>query len=107
MGVPHDRLAFVNVLKEESHSPYCLVHIQLLHLNVWMVKRQSISVLITCAVESTLSEARNSTIQQVETISKLGEVASKYPYYKYNGMWTRDMQNAVSHYFLEQCWLTN
>ena len=26
---------------------------------------------------------------------KLGEVASKYPYYKYNGLWTRDVQNAV------------
>lgn len=32
---------------------------------------------------------------QSETISKLGEVGSKYPYYKYNSLWTRDIQNAV------------
>ncbi len=33
--------------------------------------------------------------QQAETISKLSDVASKYPYYKYNGLWTRDVQNSV------------
>lgn len=46
-------------------------------------------------VEGTLSEARNSTLQQVETVGKLSEVASKHPYYKYNSMWTREIQNVV------------
>ncbi|MCJ1298862.1 hypothetical protein MMC08_001653 [Hypocenomyce scalaris] len=45
---------------------------------------------------STIADAENSVSRQVETISKLADVASKYPYYKYNGMWTRDVQNAVS-----------
>jgi len=46
-------------------------------------------------LESTITDAEKSIIQQIETISKLSEVASKYPYYKYNGMWTRDIQNAT------------
>lgn len=33
---------------------------------------------------------------QKATIGQLAEVASKYPYYKYNNIWTRDIQNAVS-----------
>lgn len=33
--------------------------------------------------------------EQKVTIGQLAEVASKYPYYKYNGIWTRDVQNAV------------
>ena len=34
-------------------------------------------------------------MEQIETIAKLSEVASQYPYYKYNNLWTRDIQNAV------------
>ena len=33
--------------------------------------------------------------KQVEVIGKLKEVASKHPYYRYNSMWSREMQNAV------------
>lgn len=43
---------------------------------------------------STLSEAGESINQQVENISKLNQVASKHPYYRYNTMWSREMQNA-------------
>lgn len=43
---------------------------------------------------STLSEAWESISKQVETIGKLNEVASKHPYYRYNTMWSREMQNA-------------
>lgn len=46
-------------------------------------------------MESTVLDAEKSISQQVQTISKLADVASKYPYYKYNSMWTRDVQNAV------------
>lgn len=34
--------------------------------------------------------------EQAESITKLSELSSKYPYYKYNGMWTRDVQNVIS-----------
>jgi len=33
--------------------------------------------------------------EQKATIGQLAEVASKYPYYKYNNIWTRDIQNAT------------
>ncbi|KAF8418959.1 putative Translin-1 [Tirmania nivea] len=33
--------------------------------------------------------------EQKATIGQLAEAASKYPYYKYNNIWTRDIQNAV------------
>jgi len=33
--------------------------------------------------------------EQKTTIGQLAEAASKYPYYKYNNIWTRDIQNAV------------
>jgi len=46
-------------------------------------------------VFSTVEEAKKSILEQVESIRKLAAVASRYPYYKYNSMWTRDMQNAV------------
>ena len=50
----------------------------------------------TALVQSTISDAEKSIHQQIETIARLGHVASKYPYYRYNGIWTRDVQNAVS-----------
>ena len=53
-------------------------------------------MLIEAVVESTILDAEKSISQQVQTISKLADVASKYPYYKYNSMWTKDVQNAVS-----------
>ncbi|MCJ1398574.1 hypothetical protein MMC11_001774 [Xylographa trunciseda] len=47
----------------------------------------------TAHLQNTISDAEKSIHQQVETIVNLGHVASKYPYYKYNGTWTRDVQN--------------
>ncbi|KAL6715645.1 Translin-1 [Lecanora helva] len=42
----------------------------------------------------TLDEALDSINEQIGNVVKLGEIASKHPYYKYNGMWSREMQNA-------------
>ena len=47
-------------------------------------------------VQRMLEEARESIDVQVENIAKLNDLASKHPYYKYNNMWSREMQNAVS-----------
>jgi len=33
--------------------------------------------------------------EETESIAKLSLVASNYPYYKYNGLWTRDVQNVI------------
>ncbi|TIA09161.1 Translin, partial [Aureobasidium pullulans] len=38
--------------------------------------------------------ASESVNKEVESIAKLSDAASKYPYYKYNGMWTRHVQDA-------------
>lgn len=51
--------------------------------------------LIVSAVKTTLLDAQNAIEDQMVTISKLQHVASKHPYYKYNSMWTREMQNVV------------
>jgi hypothetical protein len=32
----------------------------------------------------------------IDTVSKLSQAASKLPYYKFNNMWSRQMQGAVS-----------
>lgn len=33
----------------------------------------------------------------IETVGKLSQAASKMPYYKFNNMWSRQMQGAVRH----------
>lgn len=43
-----------------------------------------------------MSDAQNAISEQVTTIKQLANIASKHPYYKYNSMWTKDMQEAVS-----------
>jgi hypothetical protein len=48
------------------------------------------------AVQDTISDAQNAILEQVTTIKQLSDIASRHPYYKYNSMWTRDMQDAVS-----------
>jgi hypothetical protein len=48
-----------------------------------------------CTVGVTLAEAWESIGKQVETVAKLNELASKHPYYKYNSMWSREMQSIV------------
>lgn len=47
------------------------------------------------AVHDTIQDGERSISEQVECIGKLAVVASRYPYYKYNSIWTRDIQNAV------------
>ncbi|KAI5264508.1 hypothetical protein AUEXF2481DRAFT_34737 [Aureobasidium subglaciale EXF-2481] len=41
-----------------------------------------------------VSSAQESINKEVDSIAKLSAAASKYPYYKYNGMWTRHVQDA-------------
>lgn len=41
-------------------------------------------------------DAAKEPIQNViETVGKLSQAASKMPYYKFNNMWSRQMQGAV------------
>ena len=43
----------------------------------------------------TLSEALDAMGQQRDIIKRLNHAASKHPYYKYNSIWSREMQNSV------------
>ncbi|OQO09932.1 hypothetical protein B0A48_04287 [Cryoendolithus antarcticus] len=43
-----------------------------------------------------LQAAQSSIENEVQSIQRLAEVASKHPYYRYNYAWTREMQSAVS-----------
>jgi len=39
--------------------------------------------------------AETSIKEEIESIQKLATIASTSPYYKYNGLWTRDVQNVI------------
>lgn len=42
-----------------------------------------------------VNAAESSISHEVQAIQQLSEVASKYPYYKFNYAWSRQMQDAV------------
>lgn len=44
--------------------------------------------------------------QQRQTISKLAQAGSKYPFYKYTNVWQREVQNVIQSYQLWH-WLKN
>ncbi|KAL2813136.1 Translin [Aspergillus granulosus] len=51
-----------------------------------------------------LEDATKEILAQKEEISRLKSVADKHPFYKYNGLWSRELQNLVSS--IELCaWL--
>ncbi|KAI4124983.1 MAG: hypothetical protein LQ338_004533 [Usnochroma carphineum] len=46
-------------------------------------------------VQEALSSAWPSIVEQGSSIKELESVASKHPYYKYNGTWTKDIQDTA------------
>ncbi|KAL3484094.1 Translin [Aspergillus germanicus] len=51
-----------------------------------------------------LEDATKEILAQKEEVSRLKSVADKHPFYKYNGLWSRELQNLVSS--IELCaWL--
>lgn len=42
-----------------------------------------------------LDDATASIIAQKEEVARLKSVADKHPFYKYNGLWSRELQNLV------------
>ena len=54
--------------------------------------------------EQVLSPSRDAIAQQSSTVQALAASASKYPYYKWNQLWSRDLQNLISSLQLHQ-WL--
>jgi predicted translin family RNA/ssDNA-binding protein len=54
--------------------------------------------------KTVLEPCQNSLVEQVTTVQTLAEAASKYPFYKWNNMWQRDIQNLISNLQLAE-WL--
>jgi hypothetical protein len=46
-------------------------------------------------VKSVLDDAATQILAQKEDVSRLAEIANKHPFYKYNGVWSRELQNLV------------
>lgn len=44
--------------------------------------------------------------QQAQTVQELSKIASQYPFYKYNGLWAREVQNVVNSIQLHE-WLSS
>ena len=44
---------------------------------------------------SVLQPAKTSINEQIQTIQRLSTTATKYPFYQWNNLWTRDVQNLV------------
>jgi hypothetical protein len=47
-------------------------------------------------VQPVLEDATKEILAQKEEITRLKAVADRHPFYKYNGVWSRDLQNLVS-----------
>ncbi|KAE8159606.1 Translin [Aspergillus tamarii] len=47
-------------------------------------------------VKPVLDEATKEILAQKEQVTRLKALADKHPFYKYNGVWTRELQNLVS-----------
>ncbi|QKX63067.1 uncharacterized protein TRUGW13939_10235 [Talaromyces rugulosus] len=51
-----------------------------------------------------LDEAAQQILAQKEEVSRLSKVANQHPFYKFNNVWSRELQNLV--YYIELCaWL--
>lgn len=46
-------------------------------------------------MKSVLDDAATQILAQKEDVSRLAEIANKHPFYKYNGVWSRELQNLV------------
>lgn len=49
----------------------------------------------TAQLQPTISDAQQAIDVQISTVKELREVTSLVPYYKYNSMWTRDIQDTI------------
>jgi hypothetical protein len=47
-------------------------------------------------VKPVLEDATTEIIAQRDEVLRLKSVADKHPFYKYNGVWTRELQNLVA-----------
>jgi hypothetical protein len=46
-------------------------------------------------VKPVLDDVTTEILAQKQEVARLKDVADKHPFYKYNGLWTRELQNLV------------
>jgi hypothetical protein len=46
-------------------------------------------------VKPVLDDVTTEILAQKQEVARLKTVADKHPFYKYNGLWTRELQNLV------------
>lgn len=51
--------------------------------------------LTNALVKPVLDDAAKQILAQKEDVLRLAEIANKHPFYKYNGVWSRELQNLV------------
>jgi hypothetical protein len=69
------------------------VHIStLVHGAVWRASR---TLLTSVTVKPVLDDVTTEILAQKQEVARLKAVADKHPFYKYNGLWTRELQNLV------------
>lgn len=60
-------------------------------------------MLLTCAiVKPVLDDVTKEILAQKQEVARLKAVADQHPFYKYNGLWTRELQNLVCFGFRAQ-----
>ncbi|KKA19150.1 Recombination hotspot-binding protein (Translin) [Rasamsonia emersonii CBS 393.64] len=84
-----------------------IITIEPLCLTTWtteLTNKNPIDTDMRLKVKPILDEAAEQIRSQKEDVSRLAYVASHHPFYKYNGVWTRELQNLV--FSIELCaWL--
>lgn len=76
-----------------------IITIEPLCLTTWtteLTNKNPIDTDMRLKVKPILDEAAEQIRSQKEDVSRLAYVASHHPFYKYNGVWTRELQNLVS-----------
>lgn len=59
-------------------------------------KASSRTILLTLViVKPVLDDVTTEILAQKQEVARLKAVADKHPFYKYNGVWTRELQNLV------------
>ena len=59
-------------------------------------KTSSRTILLTFViVKPVLDDVTTEILAQKQEVARLKAVADKHPFYKYNGVWTRELQNLV------------
>jgi hypothetical protein len=58
-------------------------------------------------VKPVLDNVTTEVLAQKQEVARLNAVANKHPFYKYNGVWSRELQNLVGLGFFLSCFISD